>query len=69
MNLNQRPDRQRRMRMGQSAKRYGVDIDCVCPVCFGLLKVEYENNGFTPPDPDKIEVSYLLCPNCGYKQL
>jgi DNA-directed RNA polymerase subunit RPC12/RpoP len=40
-----------------------------CPKCSHLLKEHWENNGFDEPEgPSKWEVSYLYCPDCGYKE-
>lgn len=50
------------------AKRYGVDLKDVCPVCHGLLNPIYENNGFTAPDPTHYEVTGVKCSVCSYQE-
>lgn len=39
----------------------------ICTQCGGLIKFEYENNGFQAPDPTHYEVSGGQCINCGHK--
>ena len=39
-----------------------------CPECGYILHPIWENVGFEPPDPSKMEVVRYECPNCGYKE-
>lgn len=53
------------MKIGRIAKNFNVPKEAVCPNCFWVMKAVYENNGFTAPDPEKWELSYYQCINCG----
>lgn len=39
----------------------------ICTNCGGLIKPEYENNGFQAPDPEHWEITGGTCINCGHK--
>lgn len=50
------------------AERNNVPVEAICPKCGSVMEPIYENNGFQAPDPEKIELSYYLCRNCGNKE-
>lgn len=53
-----------RMARGKASKKYGIPYQNVCPVCFGIMRDEWENTGFEE-NPHN-EVVGVKCLSCGY---
>lgn len=46
---------------------YNDDLER-CPECGEILEEEWENVGFTAPDPEKWIVTRIYCPECGWEE-
>lgn len=45
-----------------------IDEDTKCPECGAEMMAEWENNGFSPPDPTHWEITGMTCPECGHEE-
>lgn len=39
-----------------------------CPICDYPMDETWQNVGFDPPDPTKMEFTGYRCTNCGYEE-
>lgn len=52
----------------KEAKKQGLPVETICPQCYCVMHPVYENNGFSAPDPEHVELTGYNCPCCGYKE-
>jgi hypothetical protein len=51
-------------KLKEKARRNGLPLEALCVKCGDIMMPTYENNGFSSPDPTKVELTGFRCA-CG----